>query len=175
EAIFDDGLQKHAGNEGFESVFVEFFDDFEIVAAEAGYFDVEIVVNEFEFFVERNEGFVLAEQAAQNIAELQDYTASGVGIEADQGGDGVESVKEEMRIDLAGKGVHAGFKEKLLVALEIHFDASVVPDFKRRGDGHERGDDGECGPPVELRVDGEKGFGFSGDIHECDAAEFETH
>src|ERR1700730_8336089 len=79
-----------------------------------------------------------------------------------------------MRIDLAGERVHTGLEEQLLVALEIHFDASVVPDFQRRGDGHERGDDGESEPPVELRVDGEKAFGFSGDIHECDAAEFET-
>ena len=83
ETIFDDGLQEHAGNKGFESVFVEFLDDFEIIATEAGDFDVEIIVDEFEFFVERNEGFVLAQQATQNIAEFEDDAAGGVGIEAD--------------------------------------------------------------------------------------------
>src|ERR1700688_1876476 len=173
EAIFDDGLQEHAGNEGFESVFVELLDDFEIVAAEPGYFDVEIVVNEFKFFVKWNKGFVLAQQAPQNIAEFQDDAASGVGIEADQSGDGVEGVEEEMGIDLAGERVHAGFEEQLLVALEIHFDASVVPDFQRRGDRHERGDDCESEPPVPSRIDGEKPFGLGG-VNERDAAEFET-
>jgi len=42
-------LKKHARNESFESVFVELLDDFKIVAAEAGDFDVEVVVDEFKF------------------------------------------------------------------------------------------------------------------------------
>src|SRR5580704_6801007 len=50
QAIFDDGLEKHAGNEGFEGFFVNLLDNIEVVAAEAGHFDIEIVVDEFEFF-----------------------------------------------------------------------------------------------------------------------------
>ena len=46
QTIFDNGLQQHTGNERFQSVFVEIFDDVEVIAAEAGDFDVEIVVNE---------------------------------------------------------------------------------------------------------------------------------
>ena len=78
-----------------------------------------------------------------------------------------------MRIDLAGERVHTGFEEQLLVALKIHFDAGVVPDFQWRGDGHERGDDRESEPPVPPRIDGEQPFGFGG-VNERDAAQFET-
>ena len=78
EAIFDHGLQEHAGDKGFECFFVDMFDDVEIVAAEAGDFDIEIVVDERELFAEGHEGFVLAQQAAQDVAELQDNAPRGV-------------------------------------------------------------------------------------------------
>jgi hypothetical protein len=94
QAIFDDGLEKHAGDEGFEGVFVDFLDDIEVVAAEAGDFDIEIVVDEFEFFAQRHERFVLAEEATKNIAELEDDPARVVRIEADERGDGIERVEK---------------------------------------------------------------------------------
>jgi hypothetical protein len=131
EAVFDDGLEQHAGDEGLERVFADFFHDVEVVFAEAGDFDVEVVVDERELFAKRDEGFVFAEETAKNVAELQNDAAGGVGVHADQSRDGVEGVEEEVRIDLAGEGVHAGAKEQLLMALEIHFDARVVPDFER--------------------------------------------
>jgi len=70
QTVFDDGLQQHAGDEGFESFFVDLFDDVEVVAAEAGDFDVEIVVDELEFFAERDESLVFAQEAAQDVAEF---------------------------------------------------------------------------------------------------------
>ena len=172
EAIFDHGLQKHAGDKGFESFFVDVLDDVEVVAAEAGDLDIEIVVDEFELFAQRHKGFVLAEEAAKNVAELEDDFAGVIGVEADERGDGVERVEKEMGIDLAGERVHAGFEEKLLVALEVHFDAGVVPDFQRRGYGHERGDDSQDEPPVPFRVNREKPFGLGG-FDESYAAQFE--
>ncbi len=129
ETILYDGLEKHAGDEGFEGFVVNLLDDVEVVAAEAGDFDIEIVVDKFDLFAERDESFVLAEEAAEDVTELEDYTASVVGIETNEGGDGVERVEKEMRIDLAGEGVHAGFQEELLVALEVHLNAGVVPNF----------------------------------------------
>jgi len=173
EAIFDHGLQEHAGNEGFESFVVDVFDDVEIVAAEPGNFDIEIVVDELELFAERHECFVLAQQAAKNVAELEDDFARVIGVEADERGDGVKRIEKEMRIDLAGEGVHAGLQKKLLVALEVHLDARVVPDFERGGDGHERGDDGQDKPPVPLGVNGEEPLGLGG-LHERDAAKFQA-
>ena len=144
EAIFDDGLQKHAGDEGFERFIVDVLDDVEVVAAEAGDLDIEIVVDEFELFAQRHKRFVLAEQTAENVAELEHHAASVIGIEADERGDGVQRIEKKVRIDLAGERVHARFEQELLVALEVHLDARVVPDFQRSGHGHERGDDRQC-------------------------------
>src|SRR5580692_2032801 len=42
QAIFYDGLEKHAGDEGFEGVFVDLLNNVEVVTAEAGDFDIEI-------------------------------------------------------------------------------------------------------------------------------------
>ena len=97
QAVFYHGLQQHAGDEGFEGHFVDFFDDVQIVVAEASDFDVEIVVDKGEFFTQGHKGFVLAQQAAEDVAELQHDAAGGIGVDADERGDGVERVEEEMR------------------------------------------------------------------------------
>jgi hypothetical protein len=174
EAIFDHGLQEHAGDESFESFFVDVFDDVEVVAAEAGDFDIEIVVDEFELFAQGHKGFVLAQEAAKDVAELEDDFAGVIGVEANERGDGIERVEKEVGIDLAGEGIHAGFEQELLVALKIHLDARVVPDFERCGDGHERGDDGQDEPPVPLGVNGEEPVGLSGEP-ESNAAQFQAN
>jgi len=95
EAIFDDGLEEHAGDKGFESFFVDLLDDVEVVAAEAGDFDIEIVVDEFELFAQGDESFVLAQEAAENVAQFEDDAAGVIGIEADEGGDSVERVERK--------------------------------------------------------------------------------
>ena len=63
-----------------------------------------------------------------------------IGIEANQRRNGIQRVEQEVRIDLAGERVHARLQQQLLVLLEIHLDARVVPDFQRRRDGHHRGE-----------------------------------
>src|SRR5580692_5471122 len=134
KAIFDDGLKKHAGDEGFNSFFVDLFDDIQVVAAEPGDFNVEIVVDEFEFLAERDESFVLAQEATKDIAELEDDAARVIGVKADEGGNCIERIEQEVGVDLAGQGVHASCEEELLVTLEVDFDASVVPNFQGRSD-----------------------------------------
>src|SRR5579859_898535 len=173
QAVFDHGLEQHAGDEGFESHFVDFFDDVEVVVSEASNFDIEIVVDEGKFFAQGHEGFVLAQEAAEDVAELQDNAAGGVGIDADKRGDRVQSVEEEVRIDLAGERVHPGAQQELLVAFEVHLDAGVVPDFQRRGDGHQRGDEDQGELPVPVGIDGEEPLGLGG-FDERDAAEFKA-
>jgi hypothetical protein len=138
DGVFDHGLKQHAGNESLESVFVNFLENLQLVAAEADYFDVEIIVDEFELFTQRDERFVLAQQAAQNVGQLQDHAARHVRIETDQRRNCVERVEKEMRIDLAGERVHARFEKELLILLEIHLDARVVPYFYGHGDAHHR-------------------------------------
>src|SRR6476646_3669548 len=162
QAILDDGLQKHARNEGFKRFFIDVFDDVQIIAPEPGHLDVEIVVDKLELLAQRNECFVLTQQPPQNIAELEYHAARVVGIEADERGNRVEGVEKEVRVDLPGKRVHARFQEKLLVPLEVHLDARVVPDFKRRGNGHERGNHRQYQPPVPLRMNREKPFRLRG-------------
>src|ERR1700730_9073086 len=143
EAIFDDGLEKHAGDESFERVFLELLDDLEVVAAEAGDFDVQIVIDEFQLFVQWDEGLVLAQQPPQNVAQLQDHAARGVRVKTNQRGNGVQRVEQEMGIDLTGESIHAGLQQQLLVALQGHLDARVVPNLQRRGHGHQCSDDGQ--------------------------------
>ncbi len=82
QRIFHDGLQHHAGNEGVEGALVNFLKYLKIFAAEADDFDVEIVVDEIEFFAQRDEGFVFAQQAAKNVAEFYDNDARHIGIES---------------------------------------------------------------------------------------------
>ena len=79
---------------------IDFFEDLQLVAAEADHFDIEIVVDEFDLFAQRHESFVLAQQPAQNIRELQHDAASHVRIKTNQRRNGVESVEKEVRIDL---------------------------------------------------------------------------
>ena len=52
-----------------------------------------------------------------------------------------------------GKRVHAGLEQKLLVLLEVHLNARVVPNLDGYGDGHGGGQQEQRdGPPI-LRID----------------------
>ena len=55
DRIFHQRLEKHGGHQHLQRFRLEFFDDTKLVAAEAHDFDVEIVVNEFDFFAQRHE------------------------------------------------------------------------------------------------------------------------
>src|SRR4029077_20512211 len=132
DRIFHHRLKEHAGNKRLERLRIDFLENLQLVAAEADHFDVQVVVNELELFAQRDACLRLAQQAPQDVRELQDHAAGHVRIEADQRGDGVQSVEQKMRVDLAGKRVHARFQKELLILLEVHLDARVVPDL----DGH---------------------------------------
>src|SRR5580698_936413 len=127
--VLDDRLQQHAGHERVERLLIDFLENLELVAPKADDLDVQIIVDEIKLFPQRNEGLMLPQQPPQNIGKLQHHAASHVRIEADQGGDSVQRVEKEMGIDLAGQGVHARLEQVLLVLLEVHLDARVVPDL----------------------------------------------
>jgi len=64
------GWSSMLGTKVFESVLVNFLKNLQLVAAEADHFDVEIIVDEFEFFAQGDKGLMLAQEAAQDIGEL---------------------------------------------------------------------------------------------------------
>ena len=88
-------------------------------SAEADDFDVEVVVGEGELFAEGDEGLAVFEQDAQDVGELDDHAAGEFGLGADEGGDGVEGVEEEVGVDLALEGVETGFEEESSLLFEF--------------------------------------------------------
>src|ERR1700747_2356583 len=129
DGILHDRLKNHAGDKSCQGVRIDLLRDSQIVAAEAGDFDIEVVIEKVELLAERHKGFVLAQQAPQNIAELENHTASGIRIVANQRGNGIECVEQKMRIDLRGERVHARLEQQLLVLLEVHLNAGVIPNL----------------------------------------------
>src|SRR6267142_7215303 len=158
QTIFHHRLQQHAWYKGFQRFVVDLLDNFQIVFAEPRHFDVQVVVDKLQFFFERYKRFVLAQQPPQDIAELEHYATGGVGIEADQRRNGIQRVEQKVWIDLTGQRVHARFLQQLLVPLEVHLDASVVPDLQRRGHRHQRGNYRQAQPPIPMLVDGKQPF-----------------
>src|SRR6266550_3236709 len=100
QGVFDDGLQEHAGNECFERVFHDLLMNLKIVSAESRDLDVEVVIDKIKFLLQRHKRFMLAQQAAQNIAQLDDDAASRVWIVSNQRRNGIERIEQKMRIDL---------------------------------------------------------------------------
>src|SRR6266403_5783480 len=153
QTILHNWLEEHAGDKGLEGLFAELLDDFEIVSAKAGHLDVQVIVDELQFFAERDEGLMLTEEPPQNIAQFQNHAARRIRINADQRRNGVERIEQKVRIDLAGERVHSGFQQKLLMTLEVHLDARVVPDFQRGSDRHQRRNHYQPQPPVPVGID----------------------
>ena len=69
DRVFNHGLQQHAGDKGVERLFVDLLEDLQLVAAEADHFDIEVIVDEFEFFAQRHKCLVLAQQPPQDIRQ----------------------------------------------------------------------------------------------------------
>jgi hypothetical protein len=111
DRVFDERLKEHGGDDDVEGVVGDLLDDLELVA-EADAFDVEIVVGEVQFFAKRDEGVSIAEEDAEDVGEFDDHLAGEIGLGADERGDGVEGVEEEVGVDLALKSVEASFKEE---------------------------------------------------------------
>ena len=109
--------------------------------AEADDFDGEVVVCEGELVAQRDGGVVVAQERAKNVGELDGHLACELGLDADQRGDGVECVEEEVGIDLAAERVKARLKEEAALLIELEFKAERVPDLEHDADDHGRGDE----------------------------------
>ena len=77
-----------------------------------------------------------------------------------------------MRIDLTGERGHARLQQKLLMLLEVHLDARVVPNLDGHGDGGHRGAHGQRQFPAVASRDAEKPARLGG-VAEDLAAEFD--
>jgi len=86
---------------------------------------------------------VVFEQRAEDVGELDGHLAGQLGLDADERGDGVECVEEEVRVDLALKGVEAGFKKETLLLFQLELDAEGVPDLERDSYDHGRAEPDE--------------------------------
>src|SRR6267378_1888512 len=128
----------------------------------ARYFNVQVIVDEMQFLAQRHKCFVLAQQPPQNVAQLQHHAARRVRIKTDQRRHGIQRVEQKVRIDLARKRVHARLEQQLLVLLQVHFNARVVPDLQRRRHRHQRGQHAQSQPPVPARLDRKQPPGFCG-------------
>ena len=149
DGVFDQRLQNHAGNQMVERGGVKLLHDFQLVAAEARDLDVEIVVEEFEFFAQRHEGVALAQQPPQNVAQLHDHLAGRIWIAPHQRRHRVQGVEQKVGVDLALQGFHARLQQQALLLLQLHLDAHVVQHLQRDRDGHHRsGIDGQRDCPV---------------------------
>ncbi len=152
DGIFHHRLQQHAGHKCFERGGIDLFENLQLVSSEADHFDVEIIVNEIDLFAQRHERFMFAQQPAEDVRKFQHDAARHVRIKANQRRDGIQRVEEEVRIDLAGERVHARAEQQLLILLEVHLDAGVVPDLDGHRDAHERGQHHEHRVPPRRRV-----------------------
>ena len=100
QAIFDNRLEQHAGHERFQRGFVDLFHNFQVFAAEAGHFDVQVVVDELQFLAKRYKRFVLAQQPPKDIAQLEHHPAGRVRIKTDQRRYGVQRIEKKMGLEL---------------------------------------------------------------------------
>src|SRR5204862_3068630 len=81
---------------------------------------------------------MLPQQTAKNIRQLVDYHARLVRIGANQRGNRVQCIEQEMRIDLAGERIQPGLHQEPLLFVQLTLDTGVVPDFERQHDGQKR-------------------------------------
>src|SRR5579862_9038129 len=152
QRIFDNRLQKHARNEGVESVLVNLRVNHKVVAAEPRDFNIEIVVDKIEFLLKGHERLVLPQKTPQNIAQLDDHPARRVRIVANERRHRVKRIEQKVGIDLRGQRIHARLEQQLPVLFEIHFEARVAPNFHRNGDGHYRGQQNQSQSPALAGV-----------------------
>lgn len=108
DGVFNERLEKQRRKlDGFRGFLNAFF---HLEArAEANFFDGQIAMEEREFVGEREAGFFAeAESHAEKFGKENAHFAGFGGVHAGEGADGVETVEEEMGIDLSAEGFQFG-------------------------------------------------------------------
>lgn len=111
DRILDEGLKGENGDAEGQSggVDVEFGTE---VVTEAELLDFEVGANDGEFLFEGDEGVVVAEEVAEDIGEIEDGLAGARGRGGDDAVEGIQSVEEEVRVDLGLEGAEFGLGEE---------------------------------------------------------------
>src|SRR6516162_6074131 len=76
QAVLDNGLKQHAGDKGIERMVIDLFHDLEVVLAEAGDLNVEIIIDKRELLAQGHKSLVLPKKPPQNVAQLQHDAAA---------------------------------------------------------------------------------------------------
>src|SRR5437016_10179089 len=113
--------------------------DAQLLPAKSHHLDVEVIVDELDLFTKLHKLIMLAQQPAQDLGELQNQLPRQIRIKTYQRRDGIQRVKQKMRIDLALQGVKPGFEQQLFLLFQLHLDARIVPDLDGNGDGRHHG------------------------------------
>jgi hypothetical protein len=115
DGVFDDGLEDEHGDLCGEKFAGNIHGALEALD-EADFLDFEILSRELQFFSERDLLPVgVFEDAAHEVAQFDDHgDGCVVSFFANEAGDGVECVEEEMRLDLTAERAELGL-HKLLV------------------------------------------------------------
>src|SRR5215469_6666151 len=100
DRILNQRLQQHARNHDIERGRIKLLHHPQFLPAKADDFDIEIVVDEFEFFPQPSKCLTAIQKAPENGRQFKDHVASSVGIEAHQRRNGIEGIKKEVWIDL---------------------------------------------------------------------------
>ncbi len=136
--VLDQRLQQHAGNHDIERCRIKFLDHTQFVPPESDNFDVEIVVDKFELFPQGRKRFAAIKQPPQNRRQLEDHVARRVGIKAHQRRNRIQSIEQEVRIDLILQRLHAGVQQQALLLLEFDLNAYAVEDLEFDSDRRDR-------------------------------------
>lgn len=148
QRIFDERLKDKLGDEGWEKRGIDVVRDGES-GFEAPLHQFEIAAGDLQFLFERE--FIragAAESEAEKIAELGKHGVSGANVFIHDGGDGVERVEKEMRLELKAKI----FELRLCEAcLELGGGKLLrLGDFEAFEEVIENDDDGEADQVVRI-------------------------
>lgn len=114
DRVFDEGLEDECGNLGVERRGVDGMLDAEPFA-KTPLLQGEVTTEKIEFSAQGN--FLLVgsvERGSKKFAEIAEHVVRSGGVSVNEGGNGVERVEEEMRIELHLKRGEPGLREACL-------------------------------------------------------------
>src|SRR5437879_2706733 len=114
DGVLDDRLQHHAGYDHVQRLRIEVFNDPQLVRSKTGNFDIKIVIDEVNFLAQHHKCIVLPKQRAQDVRQFDDEVTRLLGADSHEGGDRIERIEQEVRIDLTLKSIQAGLQQESL-------------------------------------------------------------
>lgn len=111
DGVFDEWLEDECGNHGVEHRGIDGMLDVKSIA-KAPLFNGKVTTQKIDFATQGNFLFVGGvESSSQQFTEVSEHVVCGVGVGVNEGGDGVERVEEEMRIELHLECGEPGLRE----------------------------------------------------------------